>query len=99
MITTDLISYDELDLEDKKEYLYSKGEYLIKNSELEEAQKTLDIFWELDEFSPTYNLLSARLSFEKGNLDEARDFAKKAIEYDLSGVVSEDAQKLLAQIN
>lgn len=95
----DLISYDELDLEDKKEYLYSKGEYLIKNSELEEAQKTLDIFWELDEFSPTYNLLSARLSFEKGNLDEARDFAKKAIEYDLSGVVSEDAQKLLAQIN
>lgn len=93
------INYDELDNSNKQAYLYSKGEYLIKNSELEEAQKTLDIFWEIDKFNPGYNLLSARLAFEKGDLNEARDYAKKAIEYDLTGTVSEDAQKLLAQID
>lgn len=94
-----LINYEELGTVEKLEYLYSKGEYLIRSNELEEAQKTLDVFWELDKFNPKYNLLSAKLSFEKGELDEARDYVKKAIEYDLSGVVSEDAQKLLAQID
>ncbi len=93
------IDYEELDKAQKLEYLYLKGEYLIDNSELDEAQKTLDIFWELDKYNPGYNLLSAELFFERGQLDEARDFAKKAIEYDLDGEISIEAQKLLAQID
>jgi len=93
------IEYDELDTEQKANYLYSKGRYLIKDAQLEEAQRSIDIFWELNKYDPRYNLLSAQLSFEKGQLDESRDYAKKAIEYDLNGVVSQDAQKLLAQID
>jgi len=93
------IEYEKLEEEQKAEYLFSKGKYLILNSELDEAQRTLDIFWELNKYDSRYNLLVAQLNFQKGDLGESRIYAKKAIEYDLEGVVSKDAQKLLAQID
>jgi len=93
------VSYDKLSETEKPEYLFSKGKYLIKTSKLDEAQLTLDVFWELDQYDPRYNLLVGQLNFEKGELEEARVYAKKAIEYDLEGIVSNDAQTLLAQID
>lgn len=93
------IEYEKLDDEQKAQYLFSKGKYFILNSELDEAQRTLDIFWELNKYDPRYNLLVAQLNFQKGDLGESRIYAKKAMEYDLEGVVSQDAQKLLAQID
>jgi len=95
----DRIIYDGLNDQEKIDYLYLKGEFEINDRELDEAQKTLDTYWGLDPYDPGYNLLSAKLSFEKGELTEARKSAKNAMEYDLNGVISEDAQKLLAQID
>jgi tetratricopeptide (TPR) repeat protein len=93
------IKYDDLEDEEKREYLYSKGLYLLSNSDFDELTKLLDIFWELDEYDPRYNLLLAKLNFEEGNLDETRIYSKKAIEYDLDRLVTDEAQKLLAQID
>jgi len=93
------IEYEDLDSASKANYLYSKGDFLIKSNQLEEAQKVLDIFWDLDQYEPRYNLLVARLSFENGDMEKAREFAKKCIEYDLNGLVSKEAQSLLAQID
>lgn len=93
------ITYEELSEELKPKYLYSKGIYLINSSDFDEARRTLDIFWELNQYDSRYNLLVAQLNFQEGNLEESRVYAKKAIEYDLGGVVSQDAQKLLAQID
>lgn len=93
------ISYDNLEEEEKREFLFLKASFLIATSKLDEAQETLDAFWELDPYDARYNLLSAKLNQENGQLDEAREFAKKAIEYDLEGEVSKEAQSLLAQID
>lgn len=93
------VDYEKLSDDQKADYLYSKAEYMINNSELDEAQRTLDIFWELNEYDARYNFLMARLYFENGKLDESRTYAKQAIEFDLNGTVSENAQKLLAQID
>ena len=93
------IEYEDLDSIFKANYLYSKGDFLIKNNQLEDAQKVLDIFWELDQYEPRYNLLVARLNFENGDIEKAREYAKKCIEFDLNGIVSKEAQSLLAQID
>jgi len=95
----DQIEYEILSEEEKKEYLYSKGLYMLETSDYDELRRVNNIFWELDEYDPRYNLLVARLSFEEGNLEDARIYSKKAIEYDLQRVVTDDAQKLLAQID
>ena len=93
------ISYEDLDDSEKADFLYFKASYLIKKSKLDEAQKTLDTFWELDKYDPRYNLLVAQISVKNNDLEKTKEYAKKAIEYDLSGVVSKEAQTLLAQID
>lgn len=93
------IEYEELEPLQKSDYLYSQGDFLIKSKKLEEAQKVVDIYWDLDQFDPRYNLLVARLKFENGDIEQAREYAKKCLEYDLNGLVSKDAQSLLAQID
>ena len=93
------IDYEELDSSMKTDYLYSKGDFLIKSDQLEQAQEVLDVFWELDQYEPRYNLLVARLNFENGDLEKAREYAKKCLEYDLNGVASKESQSLLAQID
>ena len=93
------IDYEKLDSTMKTNYLYSKGDFLIKSDQLEQAQEVLDVFWELDQYEPRYNLLVARLNFENGDLEKAREYAKKCLEYDLNGVVSKESQSLLAQID
>jgi hypothetical protein len=93
------VEYEELEPSQKAEYLYSQGDFLIKSKKLEEAQKVVDVYWDLDQFDPRYNLLVARLKFENGDVDQARDYAKKCLEYDLNGLVSKEAQSLLAQID
>jgi hypothetical protein len=65
------IDYEELDSSMKTDYLYSKGDFLIKSDKLEQAQEVLDVFWELDQYEPRYNLLVARLNFENGDLEKA----------------------------
>lgn len=96
---TNRVNYEDLDSSLKADYLYSKGDFLIKSNQLDQAQKVLDIFWELDQYEPRYNLLVSRLNFENGDAAQAREYAKKCIEYDLKGLVSKEAQTLLAQID
>jgi len=93
------VSYEDLDDSEKAEFLYSKGSYLIKKSKLDEAQEVLDVFWELNQYDPRYNLLVAEISIKDNDFEKAKEYAKKAIEYDLKGVVSKEAQTLLAQID
>ena len=93
------VDYSKLEEQLKPEYLYIKGNYLIQNTQFDEARRTLDLFWELDQYNPRYNLLVAKLSFQEGNLEDARTYSKKAIEYDTQRVVTDEAQKLLAQID
>lgn len=93
------INYEELEGNYKRDYLYWKSKISIENNQLDEAKRTLDIYWELDKYDPRYNLTVAQLRFQEGNLDESRSYAKKAIEYDLERIVTDDAQKLLARID
>ena len=96
---SDKIEYEELEGNYKREYLYWKSKISIENAQLDEAKRTLDLFWELDKYDPRYNLLMSQLRFQEGNLDESRTFAKKAIEYDTQREVTDEAQKLLARID
>lgn len=96
---SDRIEYEELEGNYKKEYLYWKSKISIENSQLEDAKRTLDLFWELDKYDPRYNLLMSQLKFQEGSLDESRKYAKKAIEYDTERIVTDEAQKLLARID
>jgi len=93
------IEYEELEGNYKRDYLYWKSKISIENTDLEEAKRTLDLFWELDKYDPRYNLLMAQLRFQEGNLEESRSYSKKAIEYDTQRLVTEEAQKLLARID
>ena len=93
------VDYSKLESELKSDYLYVKGDYFIQNGQLDDANRTLDLFWELDPYDCRYNLLVAQLSFQEGNLDDARIYSKKAIEYDTQREVTEQALKLLAQID
>jgi tetratricopeptide (TPR) repeat protein len=93
------VDYSKLEDELKSDYLYVKGDYFIQNNQLDDAKRTLDLFWELDPYDSRYNLLVAQLSFQEGNLDDARIYSKKAIEYDTQREVTEQALKLLAQID
>lgn len=96
---SNLVEYDKLEGNYKREYLYWKSKIAIENNELEDAKRALDLFWEIDKYDPRYNLLMSQLSFQEGNLDDSRNYAKKAIEYDTQRVVTDDAQKLLARID
>ena len=93
------IEYDQLEGNYKKDYLYWKSKIAIENNELDEAKRTLDMYWELDKYDPRYNLLMGQLRFQEGNLEEARSYSKKSIEYDMQRLVTDDAQKLLARID
>ena len=93
------VDYSKLENELKSDYLYVKGDYFIQNNQLDDAKRTLDLFWELDPYDARYNLLVAELSFQEGNLDDSRIYSKKAIEYDTEREVTEQALKLLAQID
>ncbi len=93
------VDYSKLDSELKSDYLYVKGGYFIQNNQLDDANRTLDLFWELNPYDARYNLLVAQLSFQEGNLDDARIYSKQAIEYDTQREVTEQALKLLAQID
>lgn len=93
------IKLDELEGNFKTEYLYWKSRVALEDGLLDEAKRNLDIFFTVDKFDPRYNLLMGQLSFQEGKLDEARNYLKKAIEYDIDRSVTEDAQKLLAQID
>jgi hypothetical protein len=94
-----MVEYDKLEGNYKRDYLYWKSRIAIENNELNDAQRSLDLFGEIDKFDPRYNLLMSQLSFQEGNLDDSRNYAKKAIEYDTERMVTDDAQKLLARID
>jgi tetratricopeptide (TPR) repeat protein len=93
------VDYEELGSELKAVYLFSKGSYLIQNSKIDDVRSVLDVFSELNEYDPRYKLLSAQLSFQEGNMEDTKIYCKKAIEYDLASLVTDEAQKLLAQVD
>lgn len=96
---SDKIKIDELEGNYKKDYLYWKSRISIENGLFDEAKRNLDLFFAIDKFDPRYNLLMGQLNFQEGKLDESRNYLKKAIEYDVERIVTDDAQKLLAQID
>jgi tetratricopeptide (TPR) repeat protein len=96
---TDKIEIEELEGNYKREYLYWKSRIAIENNRLDDAKRALDIFWDIDKFDCRYNLLMAQLSFQEGNIEDARIYSKKAIEYDTQRLVTDEAQKLLARID
>ncbi len=93
------IEYEKLEGDYRKEYLYWKTKVSMENSNLDEAKRALDLYWEIDKYDPMYNLLMAQLKYQEGNLEESRTYAKKSIEYDTQRAVTDEAQKLLARID
>lgn len=93
------IDVDKLEGNLKLEYLYTKTSISIENGNTDEALRTLDMIWNIDQFNAKYSYLMGQIKFSEGNLDEARNYLKKAIEYDMNRSVTDDCQKLLARID
>lgn len=85
--------------EEKKEYLYWKGKILLKNENLTEANSVLNELGGLDKYNSKYYLLLGRYSVESGDSQAAKTAFEKAVEYDLDNSVTEEALKLLSNIN
>lgn len=95
----DKIDETKVEGEYKYDYLYWKTIIAMESNLLDEAKRNLDKYVALDKYDPRYYLLLGKLNIKEGKLDDARNSLNKAIEYDLDGIVLEDATKLLAQIN
>lgn len=84
--------------DEKKEYLYWNAKIQLKNEELDDMNSTLTELASLDKYNPKYYLLLGRYELEKGDSDSAKDSFKKSIEYDLNNSVTDEALKLLSNI-
>lgn len=93
------IDQDKLEGNLKLDYLYTKTTIAIEEGKTDEALRTLDTIWNISQFDARYHLLMGQIKFAEGNLDEARNYLKKAIEYDMDRSVTDDSQKLLARID
>lgn len=86
--------------DENKEYLYWKAKALLdQNGNIADIQTTLDSLLKLDRYNPKYYLLLGRFQFEQGNASDAANAFKKAIEYDLSNSVTEEATRLLSSVD
>jgi uncharacterized protein HemY len=84
--------------DEKKEYLYWNAKIQLKNEELDDMNSTLTELASLDKYNPKYYLLLGRYELEKGDSGSAKDSFKKSIEYDLNNSVTDEALKLLSNI-
>jgi tetratricopeptide (TPR) repeat protein len=85
---------------DKREYLYYKAKALLdQNGDITQINLVLNSLLDIDRYNPKYYFLLGRLQFEQGQANEAADSLKKAIEYDLSYEITEDATRLLSSVD
>jgi tetratricopeptide (TPR) repeat protein len=82
-----------------KEYLYWLITFEIENDKATSARENLSELRDLDRFNPEYYLLLGKLELAENNTDEGREALETALEYDLSGEVTDAAKKLLARID
>lgn len=93
-----LLSKMKLDDEYKKEYLYLHAKRNFESNKTEAAQDKLADIIEMDRFYPYYYYLSGKIEISLDNIEGARELLEKAIEYDLNNLVSDDASKLLSDM-
>ena len=83
---------------EKKEYMYLNASNLLAKGKTDAVAQVLEELVKLDRFNPQYYFVSGQLEYNLGNKDAAKEFLKKAIEYDTNNLVSEEANQLLSQI-
>lgn len=93
-----LLSKMKLSDQEKKEYLYLNASNQLTKGDTESVTEILEELVNLDRYNPQYYFVSGHLEYSLGNKDSAKEMLKKAIEYDTSNLVSEEANQLLSQI-
>lgn len=86
------------DLE-KKEYLYWGINQMIETQKYNEGLIALARLKEIDKTNPKYYLLAGKLHLQTTNVNEAKTELEQAIDYDITGEVTESAKKLLSRVN
>ncbi|MDD4382043.1 MAG: tetratricopeptide repeat protein [Candidatus Dojkabacteria bacterium] len=94
-----LLSKMKLSDEVKKEYLYLYAKRDLEKGNIDEAKKNLDAIALIDTFYPYYYYLYGKIEISLGNTDNAKDLLKKAIEYDMNNLVSDEASRLLSDMD
>lgn len=85
--------------EEKKEYLYWNAKVYLKKENLDAVNTVLNELITLDKYNANYYLLLGRYNIEKGDSQEAKNALEKSIEYDLNNSITDEALKLLSNIN
>ncbi len=85
------------DLE-KKEYMYLNASNLLAKGNTDAVAQVLEELVKLDRFNPQYYFVNGQLEYNLGNKDSAKEMLKKAVEYDINNLVTEEANQLLSQI-
>ncbi len=88
----------ELNDEEKKEQLYWEAKMALESDNLEGAKSFLNTLFSLDKYNPSYYLLLGMQKVKEMDNEAAKQALEKSIEYDLSGKVGEEANKLLSNI-
>lgn len=83
---------------DKVEYYSRYVEYALETGDKTLAKRLLDEMVGLDSRSALYQFVNGKYQFQMGLMEEAKKSLENAIEYDLSGEVTENAKSLLAKI-
>ncbi len=93
------IDESKLTDEEKKEYLKWLITYEIENDSGDEARENLTLLRSLDMYNPNYYFLLGRLELSQNNQEDGKAALERAIEYDLNGVVTQEAKRVLARID
>ncbi len=95
-----LLSKMTLTGEDLKEYLYWNSKSLLdQNGDLTKVETLLNALLNEDRYNAKYYLLQGKFEIAKGNSEEAANAFKKAIEYDLSNSLTDEATSLLSTVD
>jgi tetratricopeptide (TPR) repeat protein len=94
-----LLSKMKLSDEEKKEYLYLYAGRNFEKGDIENAKKNLDAIALIDQYYPYYHYLYGKIEISLGNNESAKEYLKKALEYDMTNQVSDDASRLLSDMD
>lgn len=84
---------------EKKEYLFWSISQYIEEQKNNDAIILLAKLKEIDKYNPQYYYLAGKLHLQTANINEAKSELEQAIDYDLTGQVTENAKKLLSRVN
>jgi len=88
----------ELTEEEQKEHLYWRVRLAIDDSDIATANVLLEQLLSYDRYNPKYYLLLGMVKMKEDNIAEAKSAFEKAVEYDNSNLISEEALKLLSNL-